>query len=86
MGFVSWLGFCALEKEIKEKLESREKRERKVFVCLFVWLGGWVAWFVVWVVDLFGLFLSCFVYVWLGLICFGLVWFVEFVLLVGGNF
>ena len=34
-------------------------------------------------VDLFGLFLSCFVLVWLGLICFGLVWFVEFVLLVG---
>ena len=34
-------------------------------------------------VDLFGLFLSCFVSVWLGLICFGLVWFVEFVLLVG---
>ena len=34
-------------------------------------------------VDLFGLFLSCFVLVWLGLICFGLVWFVHFVFLVG---
>ena len=46
-------------------------------------MGEWVGWLVCWVVDLFGLFLSCFVSVWLGLICFGLAWFVEFVLLVG---
>ena len=46
-------------------------------------MSGLVGWLVCWVVDLFGLFLSCFVSVWLGLICFGLVWFVEFVLLVG---
>ena len=54
------------------------------FFVLFVWLSvWWVGWLVCWVVDLFGLFFSCFVLVWHGLICFGLVWFVEFVLLVG---
>ena len=53
------------------------------FVGLSVCLAGWVGWLVCWVVDLFGLFLSCFVLVWLGLICFGFAWFVEFVLLVG---
>jgi hypothetical protein len=35
------------------------------FVCLFVWLVGWLVWFgLVW----FGL-------VWFGLVWFGLVWF-----------
>ena len=57
-----------------------------VFFFLSVCLFGWVGWLVCWVVDLFGLFLSCFVLVWLGLICFGFVWFVEFVLLLAGFF
>ena len=49
-----------------------------LFVCRFVCLGGWVGWFVGWLICL-----VCYVLISLGLICFGLVWFVEFVLLVG---